>query len=136
MIDIEKLSDELKRDEGYRDTVYTCSAGKLTIGYGHNVEDNPIPKQIAEKLLHSDIAQALAKCERWDWFFELDGVRQRVIVNMVFNIGFGGVDRFRRMIQAIKDKDFNLAADEMMDSMWFRQVGQRAVRLVEMMRDD
>ena len=132
-IDIGLLADELKIDEGFRECVYTCSAGKLTLGYGHNIEDNPLPEPIAEKLLHSDIAQALAKCERFDWFFELDGVRQRVIVNMVFNIGFNGVSKFKKMIAAIEAGLYGAASIEMMDSKWANQVGARALRLSQMM---
>lgn len=133
MIDIEKLTAELKRDEGYRDKVYTCSAGKLTIGYGHNIEDNPIPEKVANDLLGHDIGQALAKCERWGWFYPLSDVRKRVIVNMVFNIGAGGVAMFRRMIDAIECREFDRAAHEMRDSRWYSQVGQRAERLAVMM---
>jgi len=133
MIDLEKMTAELKRDEGYRDTVYHCSAGKLTIGYGHNVEDNPIPEQIAEKLLHHDIGQALAECERFPWFYPLDGVRKRVIINMVFNMGAGSVSTFRRMITAIENEEWIKASEEMQDSLWFRQVGARAERLCHMM---
>ena len=136
MINIEKLTKELKRDEGYRDKVYTCSAGKLTIGYGHNVEDNPIPETIATALLGHDIGQALAKCEQWAWFYPLSDVRKRVIVNMVFNIGAGGVARFRRMISAIEAEDWKGAAEEMKDSRWFDQVGKRATRLAHMMEYD
>ena len=135
MIDIPKVVEELKRDEGYRGIVYKCSAGKLTIGYGHNIEVNPIPEAIAEKLLHNDIAETLAQCEKWPWFFALDGVRQRVIINMVFNIGFNGVDRFRNMIAAIEANDYDKAAYEMTNSRWYVQVGARAQRLVKMMED-
>lgn len=134
-IDIGLLADELKRDEGFRECVYKCSAGKLTIGYGHNIEDNPMPELIAEKLLHHDIAGALAACERFDWFFELDGVRQRVIVNMVFNLGYNGVSKFKKMIAAIEDREYVLAAFEMRNSRWYRQVGARAERLCKLMRD-
>ena len=135
MIDIPQLKEELKRDEGFRDCVYTCSAGKLTIGYGHNVEDNPIPEAFADQLLGYDIAGALASCERFDWFFDLDDVRKLVMINMVFNIGAGGVSRFRRMIEAIEQKNWAKASEEMQDSMWYRQVGARAERLCEMMEN-
>ncbi len=133
MINIEKLTEQLKRDEGYRDKVYTCSAGKLTIGYGHNVEDNPIPEKVATDLLGHDIGQALAECERFPWFYPLSDVRKRTIVNMVFNIGAGGVARFRRMITAIENEDWKGAAEEMEDSRWYGQVGKRAARLCHMM---
>ncbi len=132
-IDIPQLKEELKRDEGFRDTVYTCSAGKLTIGYGHNVEDNPIPEAFADQLLGYDIAGALAECERFDWFFDFDDVRKRVIINMVFNLGFNGVSKFKKMISAIEYGLYGTAASEMIDSNWYRQVGARAERLVDLM---
>ena len=134
-IDIPKLKEELKIDEGFRECVYKCSAGKLTIGYGHNVEDNPIPEAFADQLLGYDIAGALAECERFDWFFDLDDVRKRVIINMVFNLGFNGVRKFKKMIRAIEDGYWRQAASEMLDSRWAAQVGPRALRLAEMMRE-
>ena len=134
MIDIPKLKEELKVDEGFRECVYKCSAGKLTIGYGHNVEDNPIPEAFADQLLGYDIAGALAECERFDWFFDLDDVRRRVIINMVFNLGFNGVSKFKKMISAIEHGDYALAGDEMMDSRWAVQVGRRADELRDQMR--
>ena len=135
-IDIGLLAEELKRDEGKSPDGcgYKCTADKWTIGYGHNIEDNPIPEHIAEALLSHDIGQALAQCERFAWFYLLNGVRKRIIVNMVFNIGFNGVCNFKKMIAAIEDKDFDLAADEMVDSKWYKQVGERAQRVVAMMR--
>lgn len=135
MIDRQKLSEELKRDEGFRGCVYECSAGKKTIGYGHNIEDVPIPERIAEQLLDYDMANCIAQCERWAWFHGLDGIRQRAIVNMVFNIGWSGVSRFSRMIAAIERGQYDVAADEMKDSLWYNQVGARAERLVKMMRE-
>ena len=133
MIDLQKMTNELKIDEGFRDKVYTCSAGKLTIGYGWNLEDNPMSERLAEMKLQEDIAHTIAQCERFPWFYPLDGVRKRVIINMVFNMGFGSVSSFRRMITAIENQDWSEAAKEMRDSRWHSQVGQRAERLCLMM---
>ena len=134
-ISMSKMTDELKRDEGFRGCVYLCSAGKQTVGYGHNLEAKAIPERIAELLLQSDIADALAQCERFDWFYGLSDARQRVIVNMVFNIGANGVGRFRKMIAAIEAGAFETASYEMQDSRWYVQVGARAERLCQMMRE-
>ena len=135
-IDIDLLCKELKRDEGYRGLIYSCSAGKLTYGYGHNGQDNPIPETIATALLGHDIGQALAQCEKWPWFYGLSDVRKRVIVNMVFNLGFEGVCKFKKMIEAIEAGDYVKAAWEMQDSDWRRQVGARADRLCSMMANN
>jgi len=135
MIDIELLAKELKRDEGFREQVYTCSAGKQTIGFGHNLEDGTFPEIIAEKLLHFDMGQTIRDCERLVWFYDLNGVRKRVIINMAFNLGITRLSGFKKMIQAIEAGDWNGAADEMENSKWFGQVGDRAVRLCRLMRE-
>ena len=135
-IDIETLANELKRDEGFRDKVYKCTADKLTIGHGHNLEDGTMPEYVAESLLVHDIAVALQECEDLPWFSTLSDVRKRVIVNMVFNMGLPTFLEFRMTIAAIKCKDWSGAADEMVNSKWYVQVGDRARRLVAMMRND
>jgi len=136
--DVDKMVEELKLDEGKApgDRGYVCSAGYWTIGYGHNIETNPIPEHIAEGLLSYDIGIALGQCERFDWFYPLSDTRKRVIVNMVFNIGANGVSKFVKMIAAIEAKDFNTASQEMIRSKWCRDVGDRAHRLAVMMEWD
>ena len=136
--DLNKMVDELKRDEGKApDNIgYICPGGYWTIGYGHNIQTNPIPERIAETLLVHDIATVLGQCESFDWFYPLSDIRKRVIVNMVFNIGVTGVSKFKKMIAAIEAEDWYLAAVEMADSKWFRQVGDRALRLAQMMKHD
>ena len=135
-IDLEQLATELKADEGFRDRIYTCSAGKLTIGYGFNLEDSRFPERIADLLLLDEIGRCLAECERFEWFYPLSGVRKRVILNMVYNLGWTGVNRFKKMIAAIEDQDWEYAAIEMLDSKWHSDVGARAERLAQMMRED
>ena len=77
---------------------------------------------------------ALESCEEFKWFHALDEVRQRVIINMVFNLGYAGVCKFKKMIAAIEDKNYTKASDEMVNSRWYDQVGERAQRLCYMMR--
>jgi len=132
-IDIEKLMNDLKVDEGFRDKVYKCSAGKLTIGYGWNLEDNELPERIAEMMLSYAIGDKLQSLERLSWWCGLNDARKRAIVNMAFNIGVAGVLKFKKMIAAIEREDFSQAALEMDDSKWSKQVGARADRLILMM---
>ena len=132
-IDIEKLMNELKVDEGFRDKVYKCSAGKLTIGYGWNLEDNELPERIAEMMLSYAVGDKLQSLERLSWWCKLNDARKRAIVNMAFNIGVAGVLKFKKMIAAIERGDFSQAALEMDDSKWSKQVGARADRLILMM---
>jgi lysozyme len=132
-IDFEKLTAELKVDEGFRGKVYKCSAGKLTIGYGWNLEDSELPERIAEMMLSYAVGDKLQSLERLSWWCGLNDARKRAIVNMSFNIGVAGVLKFKKMIAAIEREDFSQAALEMDDSKWSKQVGARADRLILMM---
>jgi lysozyme len=132
-IDIDRLAEQLKVDEGYRAKVYTCSAGKLTVGYGWNLEDNNLPETVGHMLLDHGIIQAMRACEKFDWFDGLSGIRKEVIINMVYNLGFTGVSKFKNMIKAIEAEDWIDAGYEMLDSKWHNDVGERAERLAKMM---
>lgn len=134
MLDIQKMVDELKRDEGFKGLVYTCTAGKQTIGYGQNIEDNPIPEYIAEAWLNHDIREIEERLCDFEWFAPMPDARQRVIVNMAFNLGLNGMLGFKKMIAAIKIGDYEQAGEEMINSRWYVQVGDRAKRLVLMMK--
>lgn len=136
MLDINKLAEELKRDEGFRDIAYQCSAGRTTVGYGHNIQDNPMPEHVAAKLLDHDIGMSIQECEHYEWFYRLSDVRKRVIINMMFNIGRSRLNGFVKMINAIMYENWEEAANQMIDSKWYDQVGDRAWRLSEMMRHD
>lgn len=133
MIDIDALREEIEIDEGRSGTIYQCTSLKWTVGVGHNIEDNPLPDEVIDLLFEMDVAQSIAECERFEWYNTLDSVRQRVIVNMVFNMGLPTVLKFRMMIAAIRIGDYLEAAAQMMDSKWYRQVGARAERLCQMM---
>lgn len=123
------LLEHVKDAEGFRQYPYRCTAKKLTIGYGRNLEDNGITKAEASFLLYQDVSNAIAEAEALDFFAGLDPVRQMVVVDMLFNLGrvrFGGFKKFQA---ALALKDYTLAAHEMQDSRWYRQVGRRAVKL-------
>ena len=125
----------LKLHEGLELKPYLDTRGKLTIGYGRNLDDVGISIQEAETMLANDIADARKRAEQiFGWFGILDSVRQDVILNMVFNMGAAKVAHFVQMIEAIKRGDWNKAAEEMVDSAWARQVGARAIMLSKMMQ--
>ena len=133
---MESLEERIKRHEGVRLFPYKCTAGKLTVGYGRNLDDKGITPQEADYLLTND----LAKCERE--YFDLpravrgrcNEVRTGVLVEMIFQLGFGGVTRFQRMFQAIQNDDFAQAAEEMLDSRWAQQTPKRCREMAELMR--
>ena len=128
------IEDQLILHEGLRLKPYRCTAGKLTIGVGRNLEDKGISHDEAMMLLRNDIAEVTAQLERFDWFRALGPVRRKVLIDMCFNLGMAGLLGFQKMIEALKRADYEAAADEMVYSRWYRQVGERGRRLERMMR--
>lgn len=131
-----KLERQLAKHEGLRLKPYMDSVGKLTIGYGRNLEDNGISKHEALTLLRNDIATAQQELSHYRWWRQLDQGRQDVITNMAFNMGLPRLLTFKRMIAAIEQGNYTKAADEMLDSKWAVQVGNRAVELAMQMKGD
>ncbi len=126
---------QLKRDEGCRLTVYTCTAGKPTIGYGRNLEDKGISQHEANQMLARDIERVVADLDRRAaWWRKLDGVRAAVVINMGFQLGVTGFLRFRNTIAALRAGDFERASEEMLDSRWATQTPNRAKRLSDQIR--
>lgn len=128
------LKELLIRHEDLRLKPYRCTAGKLTIGVGRNLESRGISKEEALFMLENDISQTLSECRTFPWFDQLDNVRQAVIASMVFNLGLSKFGQFKRTIAALEAGDHAKAAAEMVLSDWFTQVGNRGPELVEMMR--
>ena len=105
---------------------YIDSVGKETIGVGHNLTDNGISHSTAMFILDEDIA--IAKNELYDIFEDFDELPedvQAVMIDMMFNLGYSRFSKFKRMIAAIKIRDFKTAAKEARDSKWCKQVGSR-----------
>ncbi len=134
-MDLERLKAELTRDEGLRLKPYKDSVGKVTIGVGRNLDDGGISPAEAQTLLEHDIESATAGLDRELPFWRtLDEVRQRVLVNMAFNLGIAKLLGFKHTLSLIETGEYATAADSMLASLWARQVGPRARRLAEMMR--
>jgi lysozyme len=132
---MKKEIDLLKKHEGLRLKPYRCSADKLTIGYGRNLDDVGISEEEAEMLLLNDLLTANIEVEnRFVWFEDLDEVRKAVVVNMIFNLGIARFSAFKKTISLIEEGSYSEAAQEMLDSRWANQVGSRANELSEMMR--
>lgn len=131
------LRDDLIRDEGLRLKPYRCTAGKLTIGVGRNLDDVGITRDEALYLLDGDIARVKAEVRKaFPWFDGLDDDRQDVVLNMVFNLGLYRFSQFHQTIKAIESGDYKKAAEQMRKSLWARQVGARAERLAARMERD
>ena len=117
-----------------RHIVYTCPAGKLTIGYGRNVEDFGLSEDEAQYLLNNDVKRVFYRLmDSFRWFVDLDHPRQIILINMCFQLGFTRFLKFKKMLAAIEAKDYKTAAKEMKDSIWFTQTPQRVERLAKAM---
>jgi len=133
-MDRDLLKSQLERHEGLRLRVYKDTVGVNTIGYGRNLDDVGITREEADHMLAADIERVERDLNMVDEYMDLDRIRQTVIANMVFNLGFSGLMQFKRMWAAISRKDYAAAAREMLDSTWRKQVGNRAIELAEIMR--
>jgi lysozyme len=133
--DMTSLEDQLIDHEGLELKPYRCTAEKLTIGVGRNIEDRGITEDEARYLLKNDIKIVEDELlERQPMVGGLDSVRQRVLVDMGFNLGLPILMKFQNMWAAIESEEWDEAADQMMDSRWAKQVGRRAKRLSQAMR--
>ncbi|MGH8622269.1 MAG: glycoside hydrolase family protein [Burkholderiales bacterium] len=130
-----RLQEMLIRHEGLRLKPYRDTRDKLTIGVGRNLDDVGITRAEALMLLNNDIATVRNEVERaFQWFSSLNAVRKAVVLDMVFNLGLPKFRQFEKTIAAIKAKNWEKAAREMLDSRWARQVGVRAKELAAMMK--
>jgi len=130
------IHEQLKRHEGFEAKPYKCSEGKLTIGYGFNIEAG-IDEDTAELLLMKQVSKIqLQLLGKYEWYRYLPDPRRDVITNMAFNLGVGGFSKFKKMIKAIEDKDNKEVVNQMLDSKWAHQVKGRAYELADQWRDN
>lgn len=128
-----EIKNMIKNHEGYRPYVYYDSMGFPTGGYGHAFLDrSPISHDVAVLLFEEDFDRACKDYNKLN--LDLDPVRRAVIIDMLFNLGLTRFFGFQRMIRALREKNYEKAADEMLDSKWAKQVKKRAHRLSGMMR--
>lgn len=138
---ITNIIDQLKRDEGFRPNQYVDTMGKRTIGYGHNLDANPIPllvQPISESQGTSILGVDVERISRQlllnlPWVVSLDDARHGVLLNMSFNMGVGGLMEFHHDIADTQAGNYTKAAADMQASAWYSEVGDRAVRLVKQM---
>lgn len=149
------IEDQLVLHEGLRLRPYRCTAGKLTIGVGRNLDDvgiraaettklgltkasvvaNGVSRAQAFTLLENDIEAAKAGLDRFAaWWRVLDPIRRRVLIDMCFNLGEARLASFVNTLAAVRRRDWSAAAAGMRNSLWYRQVGDRGERLAVMMQ--
>ena len=144
-MNIEQLRKELEVDEGVKYEIYNDHLGYPTFGIGHLVRDNdpesgePVGTPVSEdrviEAFNQDVETVLSDCNiLYDDFGDLPEEAQLIIANMMFNLGRPRLSKFKGMKAGVDARDWKKAADEMIDSAWYRQVPNRAGRLVTRMK--
>ena len=142
---IEQIKEDLVKHEGYVAEIYLCSENYPTFGIGHMVTEEdmeytwpvgtPVTDERILQVFHDDCNAACTDASALFLNFSSHPENvQRVLVNMAFNLGRSRLGKFKNMITAVNEGNYSKAADEMMDSKWYRQVKRRGEELVEIMR--
>jgi lysozyme len=138
MLQPDKVKAEIIGDEGKRKCVYPDELGFLTIGVGRLVDPRKpgagLTDDEIDYILMNDLRRAEAIANSYQWYDWLDWPRQGVIVCMIFQLGAGGLNGFVNMRAALERKDYETAANEMLDSTWAKQTPARAQRMANIMR--
>ena len=133
----DELLKQLKQDEGFRAKPYKDTVGKLTIGYGRNLDDVGISQGEAETMLWNDANIVIHSLKvNYPWVTQLSEARFGVLCNMCFNMGLATLSTFTKFLGSVHLGEYEAAAREMEMSRWAQQVGPRAKRLVQQMRTD
>ena len=144
-MNMEKLREELEKDEGVKYEVYLDHLGYPTFGIGHLItDDDPecgasvgtkVDSDRVQEAFETDVEGVLSDCERLYVQFEhLPEEVQLIVANMMFNMGYSRLSRVKGMHRGVDARNWEAAADEMVDSQWYNQVTNRADRLVVRMR--
>ena len=135
------LKARIKKHEGYRDTIYKDSLGFSTIGYGHLVLQTDryekgvtYRKKDLEKVFDTDFNTAKSNANQLIKGLPIHHQAKCVIIEMVFQLGMGGVSKFKKMWKALKQNNYQIASEEMLDSRWAKQTPKRAEELSNVMK--
>jgi len=143
-MDLQELQTEITKDEGCKFEVYLDHLGYPTFGIGHLVKTSdpewgqpvgtPVTQERVDEAFKEDMDTVLKDCKKlYPDFYELPETAQRVIANMMFNMGYPRMSKFKNMKAAVDARDWAKAGEEMKDSRWYRQVTNRAQRLINRM---
>lgn len=144
-MDLQRLREDLEDDEGVKFEIYLDHLDLPTFGIGHLVREDdpeygaevgtPVSEERVVEVFESDIRITIEDCEKlYGDFHDLPDEAKLIIANMCFNLGYPRLSKFKGMKAGVDARDWNKAADEMVDSRWYRQVPNRAERLVKRMR--
>lgn len=122
-MDLLKLKQSIKKHEGLELKPYRCPKGKLSIGYGRNLQDNGITLHEAEKMLETDLLNIKMELEdNIKFFHNLDPIRKNVLIEMAYQMGVPKLLNFKNTLEFMKKRDFINASKEMLNSKWHEQM--------------
>tara|TARA_B100000424_G_scaffold267818_1_gene261404 strand:- start:657 stop:1058 length:402 start_codon:yes stop_codon:yes gene_type:complete len=129
------LIDSIKENEGYKSTVYTDTLGYDTIGYGFAIKDLELDEEVCDLILDKKLDKLIdVTNKKFPFLRELPQDKCEVIFEMVYQLGLNGVSKFKKMLKALENKDYDKAAAEMLDSLWAKQTPNRALKLSNQMK--
>ena len=129
------LIKQIKKHEGFRSTVYQCTEGYDTIGYGFAIKDLELDEDIAELILIRKLADLQDRISHvFGWFHNAPDVVKDVVTNMCYQMGISGFSKFKKTIYLIETEQYEEASVEMLDSLWHKQTPNRSKELSEALR--
>jgi lysozyme len=135
-MNIDALRAQLTIDEGRKSRIYKDTVGKITGGVGRNLTDVPFSDDEIDLMLTNDINKVCVLLDdKLPWWRNLSDRRQQVLANMAFNLGVNGLLGFKNTLSVMQAGQYDLAAEGMLTSKWASQVGNRAIRLAQMMKE-
>ena len=129
------LLNRIKHHEGFRKSVYKCTEGYDTIGYGFAIKDLEMDEDIAEEILIRKVEKLIKRVRsKFDWLDSVPREVQGVLVEMSYQMGLSGVSKFKKALHAMQMFQWKLAATELLDSRWAKQTPNRAKELSDIIR--
>ena len=122
---MEDLELWIKNCEGLDLHTYVDTNGHVTVGWGRNLE-NGIRLDEAELMFQNDLKQTISELETLPWFSSQPQGVKNALINMNFNLGITKMLEFKDMITALEHKNYSAAAQAALNSLWAKQVHQRA----------
>ncbi len=139
-MDWERLTRAVARSEGFSAYPYKDSEGYWTIGHGILIDKKKgqgLSREESREIMQMrlDVLYLrLSSDPAWGWFDQLSPLRKEALIRMAYNLGMSGLKKFKRMIKALQEEKYSLAAEEALDSKWAKQVGNRATRIANNIR--
>jgi lysozyme len=146
---MEKIIKRLEFHEGCVLKTYLCPTGHKTIGIGHNIESRPfteeekkaigdwekgITRNMAYMICRNDVNLCLEKLKTLDFWKSLDEERQYALIDMCFQLGWSGLKKFKKMLEAIRVKDYSEASRQCLDSNYHKQTPKRCERIAKLIK--